>query len=186
MRSTDASRARGPTERAGPSPRIQTRVRRRPLVAWDVPPADERNGLALPCRPPPTVGHPFRMPTFFIASGISSDDRVPPAVSDEEGQLLRWLSRMDIHTHDAVLAGGPFLGRATETVEALADLDLPEPDRAQDVQKLCHRQSAGNSTRPEVDITPARLIEVNAEHDVAVEELASGHQHTEQDRKSVV
>src|SRR5260370_27135979 len=51
MRSSDASRARGPTQRASPSPRIRRRVRRRPPVAWVSPRADERSTLALSCRP---------------------------------------------------------------------------------------------------------------------------------------
>ena len=84
------------------------------------------------------------------------------------------LARVDVDAHHAVFPRGPFLRGALKTVESLHDADAGESDAAQHVDKLCLRQSTGDSTRPEIDIVPDRLGEFVRDDDVSVQELATG------------
>src|SRR5262245_41068287 len=62
------------------------------------------------------------------------------------------LSGVDVHPDDAVFQGRAFLGRAAKTIEALFDDDIFEPEMPEKRDKLCLRQSAGDSTGPEIDV----------------------------------
>jgi hypothetical protein len=62
------------------------------------------------------------------------------------------LSRVDVDADDAVLSSGALLGRAAEALEAFANRDLLEACGAQDVDELCTRQSASDSTSPEIHV----------------------------------
>src|SRR3990172_979028 len=83
----------------------------------------------------------------------------------------------DVDADDAVLPSGAFLRRPREAVKVLAHLHRAEPGRSQDLGKLCRRQSAGDSTRPEIDVAPDRLGQLAGNDDVGVEEGAAGFQH---------
>lgn len=60
--------------------------------------------------------------------------------------------RVDVDADHAVLPCGPFLRRALKTIESLYDTDVGESHAPQHFDKLCLRQSTGDSTRPEIDI----------------------------------
>ena len=67
------------------------------------------------------------------------------------------LPRVDVDADHAILPRGPFLRAALKTIESLDDTDVSESHAAQHVDKLCLRQSTGDSTRPEIDIPSHRL-----------------------------
>ena len=68
------------------------------------------------------------------------------------GPELSRLPRVDVDADDAVLTRRPLLRCSTEALESLANSHLLEASGGQDVDKLCARQSASDSTRPEIDI----------------------------------
>src|SRR5687768_13178355 len=94
------------------------------------------------------------------------------------------LSRVDVDADDAVLQSRTLLGGSAEALESVANSHLIEASRAQDVDELCTRQSAGNSTGPEMDIFAQGLVEFLAQNDVAVKKLAAGLQYAEDLAKS--
>jgi hypothetical protein len=75
---------------------------------------------------------------------------------------LQGLPGVHVHANHAVLLRGAFLPRASEAVKLFANGDLLEPRRLQDFDKLCTRQSTGNSTCPEINIPPEGFIELGA------------------------
>ena len=62
------------------------------------------------------------------------------------------LSRVDVDADDAVLQSRTLLGGSAEALESFANGHLLEASRGQDIDELCTRQSAGDSTRPEIDV----------------------------------
>ena len=86
---------------------------------------------------------------------------------------------MHIHTSDTVLACGAFLRGAAKRIEVLGHSNGREPDGLQDDCELCLRQSAGDSTRPEIDVAPNRLGEFAGDEDVPVEELTARFENPE-------
>src|SRR4029453_4505824 len=72
-----------------------------------------------------------------------------------------------------------FLGRASETIEALGDGDILEAEATEERDETCLRQSAGDSTAPEIDVAANRLRELRRDHDVSVQELPPGLEHPE-------
>ena len=80
------------------------------------------------------------------------------------------LRRVDVDACHAVLARHLLLGGALERIEPLADLDALEADVLEQPQELCLRQSAADSTGPQVDVTPYGFRQLRGDHDVRVEE----------------
>ena len=80
---------------------------------------------------------------------------------------------------DALLAlnmGGPrdtLLQGAAKWIEVLSNANRSKTDRLQHEHELCLRQSAGDSTSPQIDVPPDRLGEFSRDDDVPVEELAT-------------
>src|SRR5438093_467328 len=87
------------------------------------------------------------------------------------------LPRVGIHAQHAVFPCDMFLRRATEAIEPFPDSDAAEPDVLKHAKKLCLRQSAGDSTGPEVDVTPDRFRELARHDDIAIQELPAGLEH---------
>jgi hypothetical protein len=85
----------------------------------------------------------------------------------------------DVHAHDSVLAGNALLARAAERIEPLADLDAAKADLAEHRNELSLRESAGNSTRPEVDVLADPLGELARDYDVRVQESPTRFQDAE-------
>jgi hypothetical protein len=57
-------------------------------------------------------------------------------------------------------------------MEALLYDDIVEAKTPEKRDKLCLRQSAGDSTGPQIDIAANRLRQLGGDHDVPVEELS--------------
>lgn len=72
----------------------------------------------------------------------------------------------EVHAVDAVLARGLLLVRTEERVELLDHLRFPEARLLDHLEILCNLQSAGNSSRPEVNIVARVLREVALHDDV--------------------
>ena len=81
---------------------------------------------------------------------------------------------MDIDAHDTVFRGDSFLRRASKAVESLIQHDTSEPDVREERDELCLRQSAGDSTGPEVDVASDGFRQLVGDDNVAIEELAAG------------
>jgi hypothetical protein len=88
-------------------------------------------------------------------STYPAQEKNPKGEVHEDGRSL--LACIDVDTDYAVLPCGPFLRRALKTVKSLHDADAGESHAVQHVDKLCLRQSTGDSTRPEIDIASHRL-----------------------------
>jgi hypothetical protein len=80
---------------------------------------------------------------------------------------------VDVHTRDTVLTRDPLFRRAAEGIEVLGNANGSETDRLQYHDELCLRQSAGDSTSPEINIAPDRLGQFVCDDDVPVEELTT-------------
>jgi hypothetical protein len=79
----------------------------------------------------------------------------------------------DIHADDAVFRGDPLLGGASKTIEALLYDDIAEAEVPEQRDKLCLRQSAGNSTGPQIDVAANRFRQLGCDDNVSIQELSS-------------
>src|SRR5690242_7185793 len=105
--------------------------------------------------------------------------------SNSSSQRLpgRTFLRVDVDAHDAVLLSRALLRGAAKRIEAFRDANAGEPESAEQLDELCLRQSAGDSTCPEIDIAPDRLGQLACNDDVAVQEFATGLEHAEHFRE---
>ena len=86
---------------------------------------------------------------------------------------------MDIDAHDTVFRGDGFLRRAPKAVEALPQHNVLKTDLPEKRNELCLRQSASNSTRPEVDVPSNGFGQLVRHDDVAIEKLPAWLQNPE-------
>src|SRR2546421_13024719 len=87
------------------------------------------------------------------------------------------LSCEHVDASDAVLASDALLVRGAEGVELLAHTHVTEAGLHEHRDELSLRESAGNSTRPEIDVLADRFRQLVRHHDLCVEEAATGLQH---------
>ena len=73
-----------------------------------------------------------------------------------------------IDADDAVLPGQRLLAGAAERIEPLADGDVAEAGRSEGLEELSLRESAGDSTGPEVDVASDGFRQLTRDDDVAV------------------
>src|SRR5438132_10506672 len=76
----------------------------------------------------------------------------------------------NVDAGDAILARDALLARAAERVELLAHRHVTETGLREHRDELSLRESAGNSTRPEIDVLADRFRQLVRHHDVRVEE----------------
>ena len=67
---------------------------------------------------------------------------------------------------DTILRGGVFLLSATEAVEVGGYAYILKPQISQEQDELCLRQSAGDSTGPQINVMSSVLAELGIEHDI--------------------
>ena len=67
------------------------------------------------------------------------------------------LASVDVYAGDAVFHGHRLLRRPPKTIEPLLHDDIVEAQMFEKCDKLCLRQSAGDSTGPQVDIAANRF-----------------------------
>jgi hypothetical protein len=77
------------------------------------------------------------------------------------------------HAPDTVLARDSLFRGAAEGIEVLSNANRSETDGLQHEQELCLRLSAGDSTRPEINVSPDGLREFAGHDDVSVEEVTT-------------
>ena len=96
--------------------------------------------------------------------------RAREAADDRYSQLLcpslSGFAGEHVYTVHTVFTSCPFLRSSPETIEARCNTDLLQADFRQIRNDLCLRQSAGDSTGPEIDITARVLGEFDIESDV--------------------
>jgi len=80
--------------------------------------------------------------------------------------MSRFVCR-DVHADDAVLASGPFLLRPAEWIESMRNPHISKSHRLERAVDLCLRQSAGDSTRPQIDVSFCRGVQLRSEDDVS-------------------
>jgi len=80
---------------------------------------------------------------------------------------------VDVDAYDPVFLGDGFLRRAPKAVESLLQDDALKTDLAEKRDELCLRQSAGDSTGPEIDVPSNGFRQLVRHHDVAIQELAA-------------
>jgi len=73
----------------------------------------------------------------------------------------RRLARKHVNPMHSVLAGGLFLGSRAEAIETRSDTDVFQTDPGQIPDELRLRQSAGDSTGPQIDISAGILRELD-------------------------
>jgi hypothetical protein len=62
------------------------------------------------------------------------------------------LRSMNIDPDDAIFLRDPFFRRPAEALEAFVHHNVLESDLCQQCDELCLRQSAGDSTGPQIDV----------------------------------
>ncbi len=78
--------------------------------------------------------------------------------------VIRGTNRRQVDADDAVAPGGALLRRAREALESRGDSRLRETGRLESTDELCFQQSAGDSTRPEIDV-PERVVRKDLAND---------------------
>jgi len=96
------------------------------------------------------------------------------------------LPRKDVGAMDAVFPGCSLLGGRPEAIKSFQDADLFKPHPLEDVDHLCLRQSAGNSTRPEVDVSPSVFREFDIQQDVGHLKSATRPEHAHDFREGAL
>ena len=67
---------------------------------------------------------------------------------------------------DTILAGCLFFGRCAEAIKTRRDMNVLQPDLRQILNELCLRQSAGDSTGPQIDIAEGVLGEFDIQGNI--------------------
>src|SRR5215469_6120860 len=75
-------------------------------------------------------------------------------------------SGKDVHAMHTILAGCSLLGSGAKTIKLRRDADLLQTDLAQIRNNLCLRQSAGDSTCPEINIAQGILRQWDIQGDI--------------------
>ena len=78
----------------------------------------------------------------------------------------QWLARKHIHAVHAELARRFLLGCRTKTIEPGGNVYVLETNMLQIANELCLRQSAGDSTGPQVDVAADILGQLDIKRDV--------------------
>ena len=86
-------------------------------------------------------------------------------------------AREHIHAVHTELARRLLLRRRAKTVKPGCDVHVFQPDPLQIIDELCLRQSAGDSTGPEVDVAARVLGKLHVERNVGQMEAAVGLQN---------
>ena len=86
---------------------------------------------------------------------------------------------MHVHAPDPVLTRHALFRRTAERIEVLGNASGTEADSLQQRDELCLRQSAGDSTGPQIDVPPDRFGQLTSHDDVRIEELATRCEHAE-------
>jgi hypothetical protein len=89
------------------------------------------------------------------------------------------LAGVDIHADDPVFPGHAFLRCPSKAIEALLYNDVVEAEMPEQRDKLCLRQSAGDSTGPQIHISANRLRQLGRDDNVSVQELSAGLENPE-------
>ena len=103
-----------------------------------------------------------------IAERAASPKSASARADISDGSIRSRLAGEDVDAHDLVLARQAFLAGAAKGVELLALLDFVEADGGQDLEELSQRESAGDSTGPEVDVPANGLRQLVRHNDVAI------------------
>src|SRR5438128_10377127 len=82
-----------------------------------------------------------------------------------------------IHASDAECPCRLFFGCAAKAVVGVSDPNVYEPDCHERVDELCLRQSAADSTGPQLDIAPDLWRELHTGHDVGDLDASAWPQH---------
>jgi hypothetical protein len=82
-----------------------------------------------------------------------------------------------IHAVYAVSTRSPLLRGCAEAIKPAGEGDVLQPDLGQISEELCLRQSAGDSTCPQVDIAADVLREFHVQRDVGQVQATSGLKH---------
>ena len=82
------------------------------------------------------------------------------------------LAGKHIHTVYSVFARSPLLGCGAETIKARGDVDFRQPNAREIFDELCLRQSAGDSTCPQIDVAPGVLWKLDIEGNIRQMEAA--------------
>src|SRR5206468_9362869 len=105
-----------------------------------------------------------------------------PAASSKSQQStkrlgLSRLARVNVHARHAVFSRDAFFRHAAEAIEVFLHAHFPETHETQKDDELCLRQSAGNSTRPKIDVAPDRFGELVGNDNVGVQKVTAWSEH---------
>ena len=85
-------------------------------------------------------------------------------------------AREHIDAMHAKLTRRLFLGRSAKTVKTLRDVHVLKADALKVGDELCLRQSAGNSTSPQIDVAASVLGKLHIQGNVSQMQTAAGLQ----------
>jgi hypothetical protein len=127
-------------------------------------------------RTPPTIRGRRTAPRSGTTAHRSKNAHAASAggVTPRNGSRL---AGKHVHSVHSVLASSPFLGGRAETVKTCRDADLAQADLRQVLDELCLRQSAGDSTSPEVDVSAGVFRELEVEGNISQVKATTPLQH---------
>lgn len=88
-------------------------------------------------------------------------------------QASNWFSRKSVDTVHSILARRPLLRSRPKAIKTRRDTDLLKADLRQIFNELCLRQSAGDSTGPQIDIAAGILGEFHIQGDIGQVQAAA-------------
>jgi len=91
--------------------------------------------------------------------------------------VLRRLAGEYVSAADAIFPGCILFRCATKAVKVCRYADVLKPQVAQERYELCLRQSAGDSTRPQVYVTANAFVELGIENDICKLQSSTRAQH---------
>ena len=89
-------------------------------------------------------------------------------------ECLRGLASEDVHSQHAKLPRDVLLRGSREAVETRRDADACELELFEKANELCLRQSADDSTGPQVDVVPYAFRELALHYDISEKQPTAG------------
>ena len=92
--------------------------------------------------------------------------------------MLLASSGRQVGADDTIAPCGPLFRRAREAVKAVGDPQIDEARITKHRNQLCFQQSAGDSTRPQINVLARVLRQIFGKHDVGYLGTAARSEHT--------
>ena len=116
----------------------------------------------------------LRVFTIRMMTGTSAEfAALNPAGGVALARASNRFSRKHVDSVHSILSRRPLLGSRTKTIKTRCDTNILKADLRQIFNELCLRQSAGDSTGPQIDIAAGILGEFDIQCDIGKVQAAA-------------